>query len=158
MLTTFTAGVLLAALSASAGDQAPAKPEPPAVKLLRVAEGGALTFEVTNPNAAPLPYVGYLPESFDGGLKAGTIAPLYKLELLRDKAWKPHEMGWCGTGRGPVTLPAKGKVTFEVPPPGGEWEEFRVGLTWFGTAERKDPAVAWSKAVSRKDATPPKKP
>ncbi len=157
MLATLTAGLLLAALPA-AGDDAPAKPEPPVVKLLRVAENGRLTFEVTNPNLAPLPYVGYLSESFSGGLKEGTIAPLYKVDVFRDKAWTPKVMGWCGTGEGPVSLPAKGKVTFEVAPPDGEWEEFRVGLTWFRAVERKDSAVAWSKAVSRKDIAPPKKP
>ncbi len=146
MLTT----AFLLPLAALAVD-APAKLEPPKVELLSVAKDGALIIQVSNPNAEPLPYVGYLSSSFEGGLKEGTIAPIYGIELLRDKEWQAKKIGWCGTGIGPVSIPANGKVTFQIPLPEGEWDRFRVGLTWYTTADGKESAVAWSDGLSRKE-------
>jgi hypothetical protein len=142
-----TAVILL--LAAPAGE-APTKLEPPKVILLSVGKDGSLTFEVSNPNAEPLPFVGYLPSSFEGGLKEGTISPIYRIELLHGREWKDKKIGWCGTGIGPVSIPAKGKVTFQMLLPDGEWDEFRVGLTWYTTANRKEHAVIWSDGLSRK--------
>src|SRR5262249_43330138 len=152
MLTTLTAALMLA--TGPAADAAePAKVEPPSIKLQSVTPKGMLLFEVTNPNAAPPLYFGYTANSFTPPLKEGTIFPLYNVELLRGKEWKPKEMGWCGTGVGPVTLPAKGKVTFEVLQPGGEWDEFRVGVLWFAKQDMKGEAgISWSPLISRKDA------
>jgi hypothetical protein len=150
MLTTVAVALLLAV---PAGP--PAKPEPPAVKFLG-AKDGVLTFELSNPNAEALPYLGYLPSSFEGGLKEGTVAPLFRVEVLRGKEWKAHPMGWCGTGLGAVSVPGKGKATFAVHLPGGDWDKFRVGVTWFKTAARKELAVAWSDAFSKEDVAPRK--
>ena len=141
-----------------------ADPEPPAVLRAPVVKyvglkGGAMVFEVSNPNKQPVPYVGYTSASFEGGLEKGTIAPLYKVELRQGKAWKAHQMGWCGTGVGEVKVPGKGKATFTVHAPGGEWGEIRVGLVWYATADRNGAAAAaWSDAVTRKAAAPPKAP
>jgi hypothetical protein len=135
----------------------PPKLEPPVVKFRAATSRGGharLIFEVTNPNRQPLPYVGYTADSFSPSLKAETIAPLYQVELRQGKAWKAKPMGWCGTGIGQVSLPARGKVTFEVLLPEGDWEAVRVGLTWFPSSDRKGAATAWSAGVSRKDATP----
>jgi hypothetical protein len=130
------------------------KPTAPVLKLAGAAESGgnvALTFEVTNPNANPLPYLGYTPDSFDPKIPEGTIVPIHKVELLQGKEWKEYKIGWCGTGIGPVTIPAKGKVRFSVLIPGGEWEEVRVGLVWFATADEKSPETAWTSAIEHKD-------
>jgi hypothetical protein len=130
--------------------------KPPVLKLTSssVSNGNvALYFEVTNPNAAPVPFVGYTPDSFEGGLKAGTIAPIYRVELFHDKAWKPRSIGWCGTGKGPVSIPTKGQVTFSVLQPVGDWEEVRVGLAWFPTSDRAKPEVAWSESITRESVT-----
>src|SRR5215469_2469593 len=108
MLTTVAVALLLTLPA-----EPPAKSEPPAVKFLG-AKDGALTFELSNPNAEALPYVGYLPSSFEGGLKEGTIAPLFRVEVHRGKEWKAHPIGWCGTGLGAVSVPGKGKATFAV--------------------------------------------
>jgi hypothetical protein len=62
-------------------------------------------------------------------------------------------MGWCGTGIGPVSIPAKGKGTFEALLPEGEWDEARFGVTWHTRPDRKVANVAWV-AVSHKDAAP----
>jgi hypothetical protein len=126
--------------------------KPPMLKLTSssVSNGNvALYFEVINPNAAPIPFVGYTPDSFEGGLKAGTIAPIYRVELLHNKARKPHSIGWCGTGIGPVSIPAKGQVTFSVLQPIGEWDAVRVGLSWFPTSDRTKPEIAWSDPITR---------
>jgi hypothetical protein len=131
----------------------PAKPERPGVKFLSVAKDGMLIFGLSNPNAEPLPYLGYQPDSFEGGLKKGIIAPLYRVEVLRGKEWNAHKMGWCGTGLGEESIPRKGKATFAVGLPGGDWERFRVGLTWFKSADRKESAIAWSDALSKNDVT-----
>jgi hypothetical protein len=134
----------------------PAAPKPPVVKFVKASvEGGSthLTFEVINPNRSPLPYAGYTPESFSGGLKGGVIAPIYRIEVNDGKAWKSHFLGWCGTGIGPVSIPAKGKGTFEVSMP-GDWAAIKVGLTWYKTAERKEVEVTWSEPLTRKAATP----
>jgi hypothetical protein len=130
------------------------KPTAPVLRLARATEKSgfvAFTFEVTNPNANPLPYLGYESGSFDPKIPAGTIAPLYKAELLLGKEWKEHKIGWCGTGIGPVTIPAKGKVKFSVLIPVGEWEKVRVGLVWFATADEKSPHTAWTRGIDRKD-------
>jgi hypothetical protein len=143
--------------AAQAGEPEPkSKLKPPVLKLTSssVSNGNvALYFEVTNPNAAPIPFVGYTPDSFEGGLKAGTIAPIYRVELLQDKAWKPQSIGWCGTGIGPVSIPAKRKVTFSVLQPIGDWEAVRVGLAWFPTSDRAKPEVAWSEPITRESLT-----
>jgi hypothetical protein len=152
MLTLFSV-LLLAPVPKDA-----TKPEAPAVKHVGTVERGGhvyLQFEFTNPTAAPLHYVGYTSDSFEGGLKEGVISPLYRLETKRGKEWKAQEMGWCKTGRGPVTISAKGKGTFEVVLPAGEWDEVRFGVTWFTGADRKTSDVAWG-AVARKDAEPKK--
>lgn len=114
-----------------------------------------LQFEVTNPNAADLHYTGYKGDSFDGRLKEGVISPIYWVELRKGKDWKEHPMGWCGTGRGPVTIPAKGKGTFDALLPDGDWDEARFGVTWFTGTDRKTANVAWG-AVPRKAVNPKK--
>jgi hypothetical protein len=146
MLPTVTLALLLALPA-----EAPAKSEPPTVKFLGAGKDGALTFQLSNPSANPLPYVGYRSDSFEGGLKEGTIAPLYSVEVLQGKEWKAHKIGWCGTGKGEVSVAAKGKATFTVAPPDGTWDKFRVGVTWFKAADRKESAVAWSDALSKDD-------
>ena len=112
-------------------------------------------FELTNPNATALHYTGYTSDSFEGGLKDGVISPLYRLETKQGKEWKAQLVGWCGTGRGPVTIPARGKGTFEALVPAGEWDEARIGVVWFTGADRKTSDVAWG-VVARKDAAPKK--
>jgi len=118
----------------------------PAVKFLSAAKAGVLTFELSNPNTEALPYLG-----FDERLKEGTIAPLYYIDVLRGKEWKAYDLGWCGTDLGKVSVAAKGKATFAVSLPSGDWDKFRVGVTWFKTADRKESAVAWSDALSKGD-------
>jgi hypothetical protein len=153
---TMTYALLLAAPAAD--PEPPATLKAPVVKFIGL-KGGALVFEVSNPNKQALPYIGYTSESFAGGLEKGTIAPIYKVELCQAKAWKEHRMGWCGTGKGPVSVPGKGKATFTAHAPGGEWDEVRIGVTWYATADRKGAATtAWSDAVTRKAATAPKAP
>ena len=146
MLTTVAVALLLTFPAEPA-----VKLEPPAVKFLSVAKDGVLTFELSNPNAEALPYIGYLPDSFEGGLKEGTIAPLYFVKVLRDMKWSSYQMGWCGTGLGKVSVPGKGKATFAVGLPDGDWEKLRVGVMWFNTVDRKESAVAWSNALSKDD-------
>jgi hypothetical protein len=114
---------------------------------------GATVFEVTNPNDVAIPYIGYTSDSFDGGLPQGEIAPLYHVELKTADGWKKHEMGWCGTGRGHVTLAPKSTVRFGVHLPAGEWTAMRVGPSWSDPAS--PPAgvwpVVWSREVRRGD-------
>ena len=131
------------------------KMKPPEVHYVGTVERAGYVifrFEVTNPNSADLHYQGYLSESFEGGPK-DAIWPAYSVELRNGKDWKEHQMGWCGTGRGPVTIPAKGKGTFEALALPGEWDEVRIGLTWFAGADRKTADVAWG-AVTREAAVP----
>jgi hypothetical protein len=130
--------------------------KPPEVRHVGTVERNGhrfVKFEVVNPNAADLHYRGYTSNSFEGGLKAGVISPQYRVELKKGKDWKAQPMGWCGTGIGPVTIPAKGKGTFEVLAPAGEWDEARFGVVWFTGADRKTSSVAWG-TVTRKDVTP----
>lgn len=154
MMLTACAVLLLAAPR----PEPPAEPKPP---VIRFVEGkplpGALglTFEAANPNRTPMPYVGYTPDSFSGGLAGGVIAPIYRVEVSGDgKAWKPHPLGWCGTGIGPVSLPGKGKGTFSVHVP-GDWAAVKVGLTWYQGGEPRTPNTAWSDPVTRKAAETP---
>jgi len=154
-LSFIVALLLLAQVPASEPEPAP-KLKPPQLKLKSSSVGKgnvALYFEVTNPNTAPILFVGYTPDSFEGGLKAGTIAPIYRIELLLNKTWKSASIGWCGTGIGPVSIPAKGQVTFSVLQPIGDWEALKVGLTWFPTSDQAKPEIAWSEPITRETLT-----
>jgi hypothetical protein len=139
--------LLLAALPGA--DTEPAKVQPPTPKFTGLTANGTLGFEVSNPNADPLPYIGYTRDSYNPPIPEGEIRPLYRAELLKGKEWKDHQVGWGKTGVGPVTLPAKGTVKMEVHVPPGEWDEVKVGLVWAEKLGAKG-AGAWSEPVSRK--------
>ena len=128
----------------------PAKPEQPVVKFVSAGKNGVLTFQLTNPNADALRFSGYRPDSFDGGLKEGTIAPLYCVEVLRGKEWHCYGSGSsCGFGWDRVSIPGKSKATFTVDLPDGKWDKVRVGVTWYKSGNRKGPAAAWSDALGK---------
>lgn len=111
-----------------------------------------VTFDVKNPNAAAIRYVGYTADSYSPALPEGTIAPLYRLELRKGGTWAPYQIGWCGTGRGPVQIAPRSTVAFTVRVPPGEWDAFKVGLTWWKTDEADaQPQTAWSDPVERKE-------
>jgi hypothetical protein len=103
-----------------------------------------LTFEVHNPNAAPLRYLGWRPR---GGLAQGRITPACEVELLRGGAWQPHPQAAVRLVPGKVELAAGARATFEAWAPAGGWEEARAGLLWFRGGEG---AYAWSEPVPRK--------
>jgi hypothetical protein len=143
------AGLTLATLTSAAD-----KPElvPPQVKFTgaKTTEGHTLwTFEVANPNDVPVPYVGYTSDSFEGGLPEGSISPLFRIQLQQAGEWKAHPVGFCGTGIGPVTLPAKSKVTFAVIAPPGDYSAAQVGLAWShpGAPEDQNPSIAWCSPI-----------
>jgi hypothetical protein len=131
----------------------PSELKPPVVKCTGVSPGEGFisaTFDVTNPNDMPLPYVGYTSDSFEGGLKEGTISPIYRIEVKQRDQWNKHGVGFCGTGIGPVTLPSKKSVTFAVALPAAEWDAAKVGLTWWPPgADSENAVVAWSQDISR---------
>jgi hypothetical protein len=136
----------------------PAKLDPPAFKLKGAVQRGdrvVLSFEVTNPNAVPLPYFGYTADSFEPKIPEGTISPLFKVEQRQGKEWKAKNPGWCGTGVGPVTISANGKVTFDAHVPADGWQEVRIGLVWYPATWEKDPQTAWTGAIDRKDVKKP---
>ena len=156
LMTIFTALVLTT--TATAAEPDPTKNLPPVVKFQSLSLSGSLTFEVTNPNATPLAYHGYTANAFTPPLKDGTISPHYKLDVNSGGVWKAEGIGWCVFGIGPVSIPAKGKVTFAAAKPAGDWDEMKVGLTWYNSADRKGSVTAWSEPVSRKDVTPKNQP
>lgn len=133
----------------------PAKLDPPAVTFAGVVthrEHRFLAFEVANPNADPVPYLGYTADSFEPKLPEGGMYPLHKLEFRIGGEWKAEKIGWCGTGIGPVSVAGKQKGRFEIPvPKDGEWDEVRVGVVWFTGGPDKNPQTAWSKPISKKD-------
>jgi hypothetical protein len=159
-------GLAACLLSFSPGSPSPAsqpagkgdrteKSDAPQIRL-RAASAGAdhweLTFEASNPGESPIPYSGYLANSFDPPLKDGTISPLYRVGLRSGGKWAEKPMGWCGTGRGPVSLPPKGKATFTAVVPKGGWDGLKVGLTWWPSPYRKVSAeVAWSDPLTPED-------
>jgi hypothetical protein len=150
--------VPLVAFMAIAVEPPAAKPgdlKPPSVRFTGATEQEGYifaSFEVTNPNDASLPYVGYTSDSFEGGLKDGAIAPIYRIELKNEDRWNKHDVGFCGTGIGPVTLPPKSKVTFQAVLPAGEWDAAKVGLSWwYPTADESKATVAWSSEISRQE-------
>src|SRR5947209_3876999 len=108
MRTALTAVLLLAGAAPLAAQQPPGKLEPPAVRFQGVSPAGQAVFEVTNPNAAPLHFIGYATtKNGNVGVVDGKISPLYALDLRRGDAWTNTGLGWCGTGMGPVTIPAR---------------------------------------------------
>jgi hypothetical protein len=148
----FPITVTLLALAALPAEDA-ARLKAPEIRFVAVVENQGhrwLQIEVTNPNDAPLPYIGYTAESFSPPIPEGRIEPFYRVELKTDD-WKPLDVPRCGTGKGPVVIGARKKVTFDVLMPPGAWSEARVGLTWFTSADRRELGVAWCPPISRKD-------
>lgn len=128
---------------------------PPRVRFAGIASVPAtrglvhLRFEVTNRGSAPLPYMGYLPQPGAAPPPDFGISPIYSLQYQRDGQWKPHRLGWCGTGTGPVRLEPGKTASFVVSVPPGDWEAMKAGITWYTSEERSQPQVAWSDAVPR---------
>ena len=113
----------------------PAKLDPPDVRLAGAVthrDHSFLVFEVVNSNAAPVPYLGYIADSFEPKLPEGGIYPLHKIEFRVGKEWKEEEIGWCGTGIGPVSITNKQKGQFEIPIPKGVGGK-RSGSGWSGS-------------------------
>lgn len=110
--------------------------------------------EVSNPNKAPLMFVGYRSDSFDPPLAEGQISPIYIVELERDDKWQKHPQGWCGTGIDGIELAAEasGKFGFAIPL-APDWTAVRVGIRWsrpldFSTAESDAFQIAWSDRIT----------
>lgn len=148
-----TASMLLLFAAPLGPERAEGKLEPPTVRFQGLSVSGNPLFEVSNPNAAPLPFSGYAnTKNGSDGVIDGKISPLYAVQLRQGEQWKEHVLGWCGTGTGPVTIPAKTKVVFEaygLPAPG--WEEIKIGLRWYATENRSGPAeIAWSNPILRR--------
>ena len=132
------------------------KLNPPEVKFVGPEARGSsttMTFEVVNANADPVPYLGYTPDSFEPKLVDGRISPLYKTEYrAKGGEWKEDPIGWCGTGRGPVSVAGKATAKFDAPVyKEGERDEVRVGVVWYAGGHGKEPQTAWSKPLSKKD-------
>ena len=128
--------------------------QPPKLEIqeAKAAEHGGYSFavKVTHPNDQPLPYVGYVPESFSPPIPEGRIEPLFKVEYLRNGQWQPSPLGWCGTGLGPVSLPTGKPVTFFVHVDSDGFEAVRVGISWH-VPDSSHAEVAWSNHVTNQD-------
>src|SRR3954468_23299158 len=105
MLKVLASALLLVAVAPLTAQDG-MKLKPPEVKLVRQNVG--LVFEMTNLDAVPLPYMGNRPDSFNPPLAAGLIAPFYWIEIRSGNDWKSKDVGWCRTGIGEVSVPAKG--------------------------------------------------
>jgi hypothetical protein len=135
------------------GAAPPARVQPPHLRFKGASRGQGwvsyvhLTFEVSNPNAAPL----VLPAAVGINPSRGqmNLAPFYALELRRGGAWEASAVGlggYCGPVGRPL-LPANAKATLHVLVPEGGWDEARVGLDW---KRRGVAGKAWSEPVPYK--------
>jgi hypothetical protein len=144
-------GALLAATLAR-GAAPPAQVQPPRLRF--IAPRGAaqygrveLTFEVSNPNAAPLRLYGFRANFFSPPLPQGRVAPLCDVEVQRAGTWKKHPQLSCAYGFGVVKLPASAKATFSIRVPESGWDKVRVRLLWL---YRGGAAETWSDPVPYK--------
>lgn len=128
----------------------PAALAPPEVRFAGVTRrdgDNVLAFDVVNPNAAPVPYTGYTPDSFSPRLAEGRIYPLHRVEFRKGGGWKEEKLGWCGTGVGPVSVAKGQKARFDVPvPEAGDWDAVRIGVSWSPGARAHE--VAWSRPIT----------
>jgi len=158
MWTAVSAAALLLVTAAPAPKKTERKLEPPTVKFLRASSEmghGWVTFEATNPNPSPLPFFGCSVKP--KGKSEGTrYIAHYEVTALRAGKWEPFTPKRCKIRVDPVTIPARGKVTFDVSVPAGTWDEIKVGLRWFPSADREAPMTAWSAKVTRRELTPSK--
>lgn len=144
-----------AALAQPAGKNEPAQAAPRVrfrgVSPLPAGEGSVnLEFEAENTTSKPIPYVGFMPEPGQRPDRRARISPLYQVQFEREAGWRPHGIGWCGTGLGPVRLKPGKKATFIITVPLDNWQAVKAGLSWYPTATRQNAQVAWSESVSRK--------
>lgn len=149
----FAASMLIALAAPLGPKNAEGKLETPTVRFQGLSVAGNPILEVANPNAVPLPFSGYATtKNGSEGVVDGKISPLFAVQVRQGEQWKEHVLGWCGTGTGPVTIPAKTKVVFEAyaaPAAGGE--EIKIGLRWYATENRSGPGeIAWSNPILRR--------
>jgi hypothetical protein len=114
------------------------------------AESVNLEFEAENRTSKPIPYLGFVADPGTRPDPKARISPLYQVQFEREAGWKPHGIGWCGTGLGPVQLEPGKKATFIISVPLDNWQSVKAGLSWYPTTERQNAQVAWSEAVPRK--------
>jgi hypothetical protein len=157
---TFFLAAVFFTLAWGSADEPPAKPprvKPPEIILRGAGPAAlgaenclALTFEISNPNEASLPYTGYRPDSFDPALAAGQISPLCQIELKRDGKWQPQPIGYCGWGMGELELAAGASATFGLMVPADDWQAIKVAVGRFSawSGERATTTV-WSAEFSR---------
>jgi hypothetical protein len=112
--------------------------------------------DASNPNKAPVMFVGYRADAFDPPIPEGSISPIYSLEFQRDGKWKEHPIGWCGTGMDGIELLAGKSQKFECAVPAdAAIKAVRVGIRWskpveFDSAEPDVFKVAWSEPLELK--------
>jgi hypothetical protein len=163
------AGVcLLLPVPASWSEETQQAAEPPHIRIAGaertlLADMSFVSFrcDATNPNDAPVRFVGYAADAFMPPLGKNELGPIYVIELRRDGKWEEHPIGWCGTGIQGVELPGKVSGWFGVALSIAlEWEAVRVGIRWSPdpNASIDDPfAVVWSEPFAREQvgADPP---
>ncbi len=133
-------------------------PRPPKVEVQDATanehEGYFVVLKVTNTNKEPLPYIGYVPSSFDPPIPEGRIEPIYKMEYWKQDQWTASPLGWCGTGIGPVTLPPEESVKFSVHVHNKEWDAVRIGISWREPKSKPSDSrtrTAWSPRIKLED-------
>jgi hypothetical protein len=153
-MSRFAASLLGALLAATLawGAAPPAHVQPPRLRFIGprgAAQDGRveLTFEVSNPNAAPLRLYGFRANSFNPPLREGRVAPHCDVEVQRAGTWKKHPQHSCAYGFGVVELPATAKATFSIHVPESRWDKVRVRLIWL---YRGGAAETWSDPVPHK--------
>lgn len=133
--------------------------EPPTLRLTSVRFASAagrhhLEFEVANPNVRqPLPYLGYLADSFDPPLKPANIAPWYVIETKVGSEWMNQGPIFCKTGVGSVALKPMSRSIFTVyTSDAGNWTALRIGFRWAKNANlgaKREWQTVWTQPLSK---------
>jgi hypothetical protein len=162
-MRTASSGLILALASAplafAPASAADAPPKPPLLTLVagsgkEAGQGYQLRVRVENPNAVAIPYIGYTPESFNPPLPAELMSPIYRIELLQDGKWNRPTLGFCGTGKGAVSLEPRSVKSFDLGVPKGDWDAVRVGITWHVEGPNPDYQPAWTPPIKKADLAP----
>jgi hypothetical protein len=123
----------------------------PLLKIVGVSQADPeqLLVDAINPNDHPVSYHGYLRDSFSPDIPAGWIYPIYQIEQMVDGKAEVVNLGWCGTGRGEVTLPAMARQRFHVRLRDGVTADFRIGVGWESEQPDQPHRTVWTEMLSR---------
>ncbi|NRA38643.1 MAG: hypothetical protein HRU15_10915 [Planctomycetes bacterium] len=90
---------------------------------------------LSNDTASTITVYGY-PNQKGGG------SPFFSCEVYIDKVWKPMQLGWCGTGAGPIVVHAGDKLEFTIHPANGKSFDTKACINYTDNQKKRHAVIS----------------